>query len=80
MHKTTAWDEWEARYDKLTEREKRLTEREITLLLKFGRQRLGEPDIRTQAVLDAIEDSDRLERMLDQILTVKSWKALLSIK
>ena len=49
-------------------------------LLKLGRQRFGDPDPKTETALTAIEDIDRLERMMDVILNVKSWKALLSVK
>jgi hypothetical protein len=50
------------------------------LLLKIGRQRFGDPDPKTEAALTAIEDLDRLERLADVILSVKSWKALLAVK
>lgn len=74
MYKTTAWDEWEANCNK------EYAEGVISALLRVGRQRFGDPDAKTEASISAIEDFERLDRMLDQILAVKSWKALLSIK
>ena len=50
------------------------------VLLKLGRQRFGDPDPKTEAAVIAIEELDRLERMIDVILNVKSWKALLAVK
>jgi hypothetical protein len=48
--------------------------------LAIGRKRLGDPSARTEKALAAIDDPDRLERMMDVILDVKSWKALLAVK
>lgn len=75
MHETSA-------YDAMVEEGifKGILKARIAALLKLGRQRFGDPNRMTEAALTAIEDSDRLERMLDVILNVKSWKALLLVK
>src|ERR1700721_1720013 len=70
MHETSAWDEVEAS----------MVKGELRILLKIGRQQLGEPDDKTEAALAKILDPDRLERMAGAVLTVNSWKALLSVK
>jgi hypothetical protein len=70
MHKTTAWDEVDERVSKLG----------VRLLLTFGRRQLGEPDSKTEAAITGIKDPDRLHRMAEALDSVKSWKALLSIK
>lgn len=49
-------------------------------LFTLGRQLFGEPSGRTEAALLVIDDPDRLERMLESILSIKSWKALLTVK
>lgn len=49
-----------------------------TLLLRLGRRRFGEPDAATVAVLEALADLPRLERMSDAILDVPSWADLLA--
>jgi hypothetical protein len=69
MHKT-AWDE------ELEE----FVKRELRILRKIGRQHLGEPDRKIDAALNAIQDLDRLERMADVLLSVKTWKELLAVK
>jgi hypothetical protein len=49
-------------------------------LLSLGRQLFGDPNPKTEAALTAIDDPERLQRMIDIILRVKSWKALLAAK
>jgi hypothetical protein len=71
MHETSA-------YDAMVE--EGIVKARIEVLLKLGRQRFGNPDPRTESALTAIDDVGRLERMIDVILTVKSWKALLGVK
>ena len=78
MHKTTAWDEVEEAWEKALLEGKVLGSRGI--VLRLSRLRFGEPDDKTEAALSAIVDPDRLDRMGDAILTVKSWKALLAVK
>ena len=70
MHELTAWEEVE-----LAE-----LKGELRLLLSVGRQRLGDPDKKTEAALKSIQDPDRLERMGIAILKAKSWKALLKVE
>jgi hypothetical protein len=48
------------------------------LLLKLGRKLLGPPDPSVESALTSIQDVERLERMAEAILTVKSWEELLS--
>jgi hypothetical protein len=50
------------------------------VLLSHGRQLFGEPTVKTVKTLNAIDDPDRLDRMTDVILSLKSWKALLAVK
>ena len=71
MHETFAWDE---AVDEGRVKTARRT------LLNLGRQLFGEPSARTEKTLIAINDPERLERILDAVLNVKSWKALLMIK
>jgi hypothetical protein len=47
-------------------------------LLKLGRKLLGPADPSIESALTSIQDVERLERMGEAILTVKSWEALLS--
>jgi hypothetical protein len=47
------------------------------VLLRQGRKRFGEPDAATQALLRAVTDLDRLDRMAERILEVSSWQELL---
>jgi hypothetical protein len=49
-------------------------------LLRLGRMRFGPPPPVKEATLTAIEDTDRLNRMIDVILTAVSWDALLAIQ
>ena len=46
-------------------------------LLKLGEQRFGEPTEKQANRLNAIEDLDRLRRMMLKVLTAKSWDAML---
>jgi hypothetical protein len=48
------------------------------VLLRQGRRLLGPPDPATESAIRSIQDVERLERMTDAILTVKSWQELLS--
>jgi hypothetical protein len=50
------------------------------LILLVGRKLIGDPDTQTLAVLDAINDLDRLDRMANRLPDVKSWQELLSDK
>ena len=69
MHESTA-------YDMILD-EGRL-EGEIRLLLRLGRKRFGPLDAADEAVLKSTKDPERLERLADAILTVRSWEELLS--
>ena len=68
MHETTAYDQF------LDEREVRTQHR---ILLRQGRRRFGAANAETEAALNAIEDIERLDRLIDAILTVSSWTELL---
>ena len=71
MHETVAWDE--------AVDEGRVKTARVVILTQ-GRQLFGAPSARAEAALTAIENPDRLERMLAVIVTLKSWKALLAVK
>lgn len=47
------------------------------LILKVGRKKLGEPDEKQLAKLKAIQDLDRLDRIVLKASTAKSWDTLL---
>jgi hypothetical protein len=51
-----------------------------SVLRKLGEKRFGRPGRRIEAALKAIEDLDRLERMIDVILDVTSWNELLAVQ
>ena len=70
MHKV-AWDE---------AIDEGIVKGQFRTILAVGRKRFGDPDPKIEAALTAIQDPDRLERMAEVILTVKSWKALLLVK
>jgi hypothetical protein len=69
MHESTAYDM------AVEEGQIRTSHR---LLLRLGRRLLGPPDPATESALTSIQVVERLERMTDAILTVKSWQELLS--
>jgi hypothetical protein len=46
-------------------------------LLRFGRSHLGPADDPVQAAVSALEDLERLDRMLDRVEAVSSWQELL---
>jgi hypothetical protein len=71
MHKSSAWD------SVVEEAEIRTNKRTI---LSLGRRKLGEPGAKGEAALSAIDDTDRLERMIDAIFDANSWKELLAVK
>ena len=71
MRESVAWDQIE---------EEGFVKGEIAVLLKLARKRFGKPDAKTLAALNAILDRERVERMTDVKVTVKSWKALLAIE
>ena len=50
------------------------------MLLRQGRQKFGEPDRKTEAALHRIKEIPRLERMMDAILALNSWKELLAVR
>ena len=47
-------------------------------ILVIGKRVIGDPDIQAIAALEAISDLDRLNRMMNRVLDVKSWQELLS--
>ena len=47
-------------------------------LLQLGRRRFGEPNPDTEAALRGIADPERLARLVDSVLDVSSWEALLA--
>ncbi|HEX7376810.1 MAG TPA: hypothetical protein VF278_06845 [Pirellulales bacterium] len=51
---------------------------DATLKLRQGRKLLGVPGPSVETALSSIQDVERLERMAEAILTVKSWEELLS--
>jgi hypothetical protein len=48
------------------------------ILHRFGESRLGPPDPASQAALEAVEDVERLEALLDRVLSASSWEDLLA--
>jgi predicted transposase YdaD len=48
-------------------------------LLRLGGKKLGKPSERVQTRLDAIDDLDRLNALLERILDVSSWDELLAV-
>jgi hypothetical protein len=48
------------------------------LLLLQGRERLSAPDAEVEGELTAIRDLDRLDRLIDAVLTANSWQELLA--
>jgi hypothetical protein len=62
MHKTTAWD---AAIDV------GIVLCQLAVLRHLGKKRLGEPGPKTQAELSAIQDVDRILRMIDEVPTAK---------
>ena len=47
-------------------------------MIRFGRPKLGPLDQSVQTTLNAINDLDRLERMLDSLPTASNWQELLA--
>jgi hypothetical protein len=47
-------------------------------ILRLGGTRFGPPDDATKAAIESTEELDRLERLLDRILTASSWGELLA--
>ena len=70
MHESSAFTLYE---------EKGRREEGHRVLLRQGSSRFGEPDAVTEAALRAIRDLDRLERMIDAVLTAASWQELLAV-
>jgi hypothetical protein len=70
MHKMTLWDEIE---------ETQIRTNQQTLL-RQGRIKFGNPTRKIEKELTAIQEVARLERMVDAILQVKSWRELLAVK
>jgi hypothetical protein len=50
------------------------------LILKMGREQIGEPTDKQKNKLSAIEDLERLDRIALKVLTAKSWDSLLRVK
>jgi hypothetical protein len=48
------------------------------VLLQLGRKRFGTPDAASEMALRGITDPDRLTRLIDALLDVSSWEALLA--
>jgi hypothetical protein len=75
MHELVAWDQIE---------QEGMVKGEMRAILKFARKRFGKPDAKTLAALKAIQDLERVERMLERLTdlktTVNSWRALLAIE
>ena len=48
-----------------------------TILLRLGRKKFGPPDARVEAQIAAVEDFDRLDKLICRLLDVASWEELL---
>ena len=46
------------------------------LLLRLGRDRLGEPDAATAARVEAFENLDELERLCERVTLIGGWQEL----
>jgi predicted transposase YdaD len=46
-------------------------------LRKVGNDKLGQPDARTTAAIEQIDDVSRLEELFDRLSSVESWQELL---
>ena len=55
-------------------------EHQREFVLKLGRKKLGEPTDKQVNRLNAIEDIERLDRLVLKVTTAKSWDALLRVK
>ena len=69
MHESSAFELYE---------EKGRVEECHRLLFRQAWNRFGAPEVGTEAVLRAIGDLDRLERMADAVLTAQSWQEFLA--
>jgi hypothetical protein len=49
------------------------------LILKVGRKKIGEPTEKQVVKLKAIQDLDRLDRLVLKASTAKSWDSLLRV-
>jgi hypothetical protein len=47
-------------------------------ILRLGRKKFGEPDPQVSTTIDAIDDVDQLNSLMDRILDVSSWDDLLT--
>lgn len=47
------------------------------IVLRLGRQRFGDPELESRNAFDAIEDLERLERMIEWVFRVSGWPELL---
>jgi predicted transposase YdaD len=47
-------------------------------LFLLGRLRCGEPDATTLAAIEAVADLERLERLVEGLLSVTTWEELLA--
>ncbi len=48
------------------------------ILFRLGRLRFGRLDRASRSAIQAIDDQERLDRMIDLILTATSWRDLLA--
>jgi len=71
MHEVVAWDQ-------AVDEGRVLTARKA--MLNIGEHLFGAPSAKVANALVAINDPDRLDRMLKEIVRLKSWKALLAVK
>jgi predicted transposase YdaD len=44
-----------------------------TMLLRLGRKRLGEPSVKTLAMIEAITEIEKLDQLTERILDIESW-------
>lgn len=73
MHESSAFE----LYEEKGREEGRVMESH-RLLFRMAWNRFGAPEAATEAALRAIRDLDRLERMADAILTVRTWEEFLA--
>lgn len=60
------------------ERAREAVSQTLTILMRLGRKRLGEPSGETETQIAAITDRERLEHLCERVYDVETWEELLS--
>jgi hypothetical protein len=51
---------------------------QVLVFLRLGSRKFGPPDLDSESELKSIRDPGRLKRLVDAILTAKSWQEFLA--